>query len=122
MKRLMTKHFHKWANKQKISDQDLSNALEEVENGQYEATLSAYLIKKRVRFEGMGKSGSGRTIICYKHNDKAIYLHGFAKNEKSNLTDKELKAFKALSKVLINLSEEDIILAIAQGDFIEVTP
>ena len=60
------------------------------------------------------------TIICYKQADRAIFIHGFAKNEKSNLTRKELIAFKELAKVLLLLSESDIDSAIINGDFIEV--
>ncbi|MCP4369980.1 MAG: type II toxin-antitoxin system RelE/ParE family toxin, partial [Deltaproteobacteria bacterium] len=27
-------------------------------------------------------------MICYKHTDKAFFIHGFAKNEKTNLSSK----------------------------------
>ncbi len=66
------------------------------------------------------KSGSGRTIICYKREDRAIFIHGFAKSEKANLTGKELFAFKELAKVLLSLSESEINSAISNGDFVEV--
>ncbi|MGK5090607.1 type II toxin-antitoxin system RelE/ParE family toxin [Deltaproteobacteria bacterium TL4] len=49
-----------------------------------------------------------------------IFVHGFAKNEKSNITPKELKAFKELAKVLLGLSSEALNTAIDNGDFIEV--
>lgn len=120
MKKLMTKHFSKWASKQKISKNELSNALSELEKGNFEANLGGYLYKKRIRFEGKGKSGSGRTIICYRNQDKAFFIHGFAKNEKSNLSKKELYAFKELAKILLGLSPSEIEKAIENGDFIEV--
>ncbi|SLM33031.1 conserved hypothetical protein [Desulfamplus magnetovallimortis] len=120
MKRLMTKNFSKWISKQKISDEDLKIALSELESGQFEANLGGYLYKKRVRFEGKGKSGSGRTIICYKKDDRAIFIHGFAKNEKSNLSPKELHAMKEFSRIIIKLSQSEIEIAIQNGDFIEV--
>ena len=75
-----------------------------------------------LRFEGKGKSGSGRTIVCYQKGDKAIYVHGFAKNEKSNPSKKELIAFKEFAKVLLELSDEKIQIALQAGDFIEVKP
>lgn len=120
MKKLMTKHFSKWASKQDLSLEDLSNALDEVANGSFEADLGGSIFKKRVWFQGQGKSGSGRTIICYKRGDHAFFIHGFAKNEKSNLTLKELKAFKELAKILLGLSSEALKKAINNGDFIEV--
>ena len=94
----MTKHFSKWAKKQKLPEDELTNAMLEVEDGQYDAGLGGHLYKKRIRFKDMGKSGSGRTIICYKRADRAIFIHGFAKNEKSNLTNKELIPLKNLQK------------------------
>ena len=116
----MTKHFSRWAAKQKIPKRELANALTEIVAGNFEVNLGGYLYKKRIRFEGQGKSGGGRTIICYKKGDRAIFVHGFAKNEKSNLSKKELIAFKELSKILLELSLEEIEIAIKNKYLIEV--
>ena len=116
----MTKQFAKWALKQEIPDNGLAKALNELKAGNFEANLGAHIYKKRIKFTGKGKSGSGRTIICYKKEDRAIFIHGFAKNEKSNLTQKELIVFKELSKILIGFSNQEIETAIQNGDFIEV--
>ena len=120
MKKLMTRHFLKWVSKQKISGNELDIALSELQGGNFEANLGGHVYKKRIRFEGQGKRGSGRTIICYKKGDRAIFIHGFAKNEKSNLSRKELDAFKELSKILFGMSEEEIAIVVDNGDFIEV--
>ena len=120
MKKLMTKQFAKWASKQKIPKNELSTALSEVINDSYEANLGGHLYKKRIPFQGQGKSGSGRTIICYRKNDRAIFIHGFAKNEKENLSAKELHVFKEFAKILLGLSHEAISIAIKNGDFVEV--
>ena len=116
----MTKQFSKWASDQNIVENGLTDAISEVQLGKFEANLGGHLYKKRIRFEGQGKSGSGRTIICYKKDERAIFIHGFAKKEKSNLSKKELVAFKEFSKVLLGLSEKEIVIAIENGDFIEV--
>lgn len=116
----MTKHFSRWAAKQKIPERELANSLTEIMDGNFEANLGGYLYKKRIRFEGQGKSGGGRIIICYKKGDRAIFVHGFAKNEKSNLSKKELIAFKELSKILLKLSPEEITIAIENKDLIKV--
>ncbi len=120
MKKLMTKHFSKWAAKQKIIKKELTNALTELQAGIFEANLGGNIYKKRIRLEGKGKSSGGRAIICYKIDDRAIFVHGFAKNEKSNLSKKELIAFKELSKILLKLSPKEIAIAIENGDLIEV--
>ena len=120
MKKLMTKHFSKWASKQKIHQDDLLLALTEVQDGNFEASLGGHIYKKRIKFKGQGKSGSGRTIICYKKGNRAIFIHGFAKNQKSNLSKKELSIFKELSKILLNLSTKEMLVAITNGNIIEV--
>ena len=84
----MTKHFAKCAAKQNIPENELYRALEEIRSGKFEANLGGHIYKKRIRFEGKGKSGSGRTIVCYQKGDKAIYVHGFAKNEKEDRQNK----------------------------------
>ena len=96
MKELITRQFSKWISKQEIPENEIVTALTELKEGNYEANLGGNIYKKRIRFGGKGKSGSGRTIICYKKDDRAIFIHGFAKNEKSNLSRKELMAFKEL--------------------------
>ena len=85
-----------------------------------EADLGGHILKKRIRFQGKGKSKSGRTIICYRKDDRAIFIHGFAKNEKSNLSPKELKAFRELSKIFLELSIKQLNIAVKNGDFVEV--
>jgi len=120
MQKLMTKQFSKWVSNQNIALTRLFEAIEEVESGHFDANLGGHLYKKRIRFEGQGKSGSGRTIICYKKGNRAIFIHGFAKNEKSNLSKKELNAFKEFSKILLGFSETEITVAIENGNFIEV--
>jgi hypothetical protein len=120
MKKLMTKHFSKWASKQKIPKNELFITLAEVQAGNFEVNLGGNIYKKRIHFEGQGKSGGGRSIICYKKDDRAIFIHGFAKNEKSNLSPMELNALKELAKILLKLSSEEIATAIGNGDFIEV--
>ncbi len=122
MKNLMTRHFAKWAAKQNIPKNELYKALEEIRSGKFEASLGGHIYKKRIRFTGSGKSGSGRTIVYYQRGGKAIYVHGFAKNEKSNLSQKELIALKEFAKILLGLSEAQIQTALQAGDFIEVKP
>lgn len=50
MKKLMTKHFSKWASKQNIPDNELSKALTEVQQGKFEANLGGNVFKKKNPF------------------------------------------------------------------------
>lgn len=88
----MTRSFSKWAAKQNIPMEELAEAIQEIENGNFEANLGGHILKKRIRFPGKGKSRSGRTIVCFKKEDRVIFVHGFAKNEKSDLTIKDYSA------------------------------
>ncbi len=110
----------KWTKKQNVTVEGLLEALEEVRSGSFEANLGGHLVKKRIRFKGQGKSGSGRVIICYKQGDMAIFVHGFSKNEKPNLSSQELVALKEFAKVLVKMSPESLSLAIENRDFVEV--
>lgn len=53
---------------------------------------------------------------------RIVFVHGFAKNEKSNLSKKELVAFKELSKILLAFNDEELAIVIENGDLVEVTP
>lgn len=116
----MTKEFAKWADKHGLTITDLADALKEVAGGSFEANLGGHVLKKRVPFPGQGKRGSGRTIICFKKDDRAIFVHGFAKNEKANVSKKELIAFRRVAEILLNLSPDQIARSISTGTFIEV--
>ncbi len=47
MKRLMTKHFSKWASKQKILVNELARALAELKADSFEANLGGHIYKSR---------------------------------------------------------------------------
>lgn len=60
-------------------------------------------------------SATKKVIMPYLSTDSQ-------KNEKSNLSKKELIVLKEFAKVLLGLSDEQIQIALQAGDFIEVTP
>lgn len=120
MKKLMTRQFEKWILKQNITSEALNKALDEIILGNYEASLGGHIYKKRIRFENTGKSGSGRTIVCFKKGSYAVYMYGFSKNEKDNLTKSELIALKALAKILLDMTEEQVSIAVDAGKLKEL--
>lgn len=69
--------------------------------GLVEADLGGHVYKKRVALPGRGKRGGSRTIIAYQLQSKAFYMYGFAKNQRTNIDDDELKVFKAVAKELL---------------------
>lgn len=101
MKKLCTKWFKKWAKKMKLENHQLIEAVENLEKRLSVADLGGNLFKIRVKREGQGKSSGFRTIIAYKKEDKAIFLYGFGKNERSNINKEELHYLQKLGSDLL---------------------
>ncbi len=70
--------------------------------------------------EGSGKSGGFRTIILFRLGSRAVFVHGFAKNECDNIRDDELAAFKMLALKMLGYDDEALTAAIAAGILVEV--
>jgi hypothetical protein len=89
-----TKEFSRFARKADLGSTELLEAARAVASGQWDADLGGGVFKQRIAREGAGKSGGLRTIILFKVGGHSFCVHGFAKNEKANVTPKELKALK----------------------------
>lgn len=114
------KAFSRWSSSEKLLDNLLIDAINEMEKGLYEANLGSSLYKKRIAMPGKGKSGGYRTLIACKFGDKAFFLYGFSKNERDNITDNEEKIYKKLSKDLLSMDEKSIQILLKSGKIIEV--
>ena len=108
MEKLTTKWFKKWAKKSKLKDKDLLETIENLKDGLSTADLGSNLFKVRVKRENSGKSSGFRTIVVYKENERAVFLYGFGKNEKENITKTELLYFKKLGNDFLVLRPNEI--------------
>ena len=115
-----SKWFSKWADKEDLTDQDLSAAVKEMINGLIDADLGGHVMKKRVALQGQGKSGGARTLLAFKVGDKAFFMYGFAKNQQDNISAKELKALKAMAKQVLGYTPAQLKVVLNAGEFIEV--
>jgi hypothetical protein len=115
-----SKWFTKWADKEDLTDRDLSAAVEEMANGLIDADLGGHVIKKRVALQGQGKSGGARTLLAFKVGEQAFFMYGFAKNQQDNISAKELKALKAMAKQVLGYTPEQLKMVLNAGEFIEV--
>jgi hypothetical protein len=120
MQIFQTKWFAHWADKEGLSSQVLCAAVTEISQGLVDANLGGHVVKKRVALGGRGKSGGVRTLLAFKINDKAFFMYGFAKNQQSNITDKELKALKLLAAKLLAYDSSQLATAIAAQELYEV--
>ena len=75
--------------------------------------MGGHLFKVRVKSKHSGKSSSYRTLIVFKAEYRAIFLYGFRKNEKSNISKSELQYFKKLASDLLALDSNQLAKAIS---------
>jgi hypothetical protein len=115
------KGFARFQRKERISDATLRKAIGSVEAGLVDADLGGGLVKQRLARTGQGKSGGYRTVIALRRGDRAVFLYGFAKNERGNIDPDELNEFRNLARGLIGLTAQQIATLIAENELMEVT-
>ena len=115
-----TKIFARWARKEGLNDDALLDAVDEMENGEIDVDLGGKVYKKRIALPGGGKSGGVRTLIAFQDGDKAFFMMGFAKNERANIKDDELKALKIMAKTLLEKSAKKLKTDVDEKILIEV--
>ncbi len=101
MRIFKNKSFTRFERKNGISDAHLCKAIRDVNRGLIDADLGSGVIKQRIARKGSGKSGGFRTLILFKVEERAIFVHGFAKNEMDNIRQDELAALKKLALLML---------------------
>ncbi|MBV5297927.1 MAG: type II toxin-antitoxin system RelE/ParE family toxin [Rhodoferax sp.] len=120
MRIFKTRTFQRWAVTTGSADASLLEAVKEMEGGLIHARLGGNLFKQRVSLPGRGKSGSARTLIVTQFADVWYFLYGFEKNERDNMTDRELRLYQKLASELLALTEDQIIKALAAQNLLEL--
>lgn len=106
--------FASEAAKRKISDDDLCNAIAQIQASPKTYSLGGEVYKKRLN------DNRDRSIVLAKGGMHWFYAHLFQKSNQDNISDKELDAFKAAAKVLGGLSGADLDKAVDAGQFLEI--
>jgi len=115
-----TRNFTRWARKTGLNDSLLENAVLEIKRGLLEADLGGGIVKKRIALPGRGKRGSTRTLLATNLDDRWIFVFGFEKNERENISENELAILKMLAKDLLGMTAAQITIAIGEGSLVEV--
>jgi hypothetical protein len=114
------KVFARFQRRERIDDEALAKAVRGAEAGLVDADLGGGLIKQRVARHGEGKRGGYRTVVVYRRGDLAVFLLGFAKNNRGNIDDDELEDLKGQAQVFLRLGVNEIKAAIAADELTEV--
>ncbi len=117
---LKRKDFARWQSGEKLPDAALCKAVQEMESGLIDVDLGSFLYKKRVARPGGGKSGGYRTLLSAKIGSRYVFLHGFPKSDKANITQDEKKALQFAGKVFLELPAEASSKALQSGVLLEV--
>lgn len=120
MRILKNKAFTRFAKKSGMGDAMLCEAIRNAQRGLIAADLGGGIIKQRIARPGQGKSGGFRILIVFKAGERAFFVHGFAKNEKDNISAEEMVALKKLASELLAYDDKTIARVIASGTLVEV--
>jgi hypothetical protein len=114
-----TKTLAKFTRQQGITDADLVDAVDRAVRGLIDADLGGQLIKQRVARPGKGKRGGFRLLVGFGPH-RSVFLFGFAKNERENIEDAELKTLREIAGAFLKANDEAIAQALNDGTLIEV--
>lgn len=120
MRVFVTKQFNRFARSERMSDAKLCEAIERAEDGLIDADLGGGLIKQRVARPGQGRSGGFRTVIAYRRLGRAVFLHGFAKNERDNIAADDLARLKKLAAIYLGAAMSELETWCEEGELKEV--
>lgn len=104
----MTRFFRRSADDEGLGPAVLAQAVREIEDGLSDGDLGGGIIKKRVRVPGRGKSGGARILLATNHRDGWIFIYEFLKNQRANISHREMVALRELSRDLLALTEEQL--------------
>jgi hypothetical protein len=121
MKRVFkTRHFSRWMRKTELSDPALCEAVLEMERGLIDVDLGGGVVKKRVALPGRGKSGGTRILVATNKGNRWFFVFGFEKNERPNVTARELEALQKISADLLKLTSKDLDAHVEWGELQEI--
>ncbi|TAK67816.1 MAG: type II toxin-antitoxin system RelE/ParE family toxin [Betaproteobacteria bacterium] len=121
MKRVfMTRHFSRWMRNTGLTEAALRKAVAEMEQGLIDAELGGGVVKKRVALPGRGKSGGARTLVATNRGDRWFFVFGFEKNERDNISARELQALQAIAADLLKLTASDLDAQVGTGALQEI--
>ena len=115
-----TRAFNRWALRRGLSDTVLLTAVEEIAQGLIDGDLGGGVLKKRVGVPGRGKSGGARVVLATNRGDRWFFMFGFLKNQRADISPRELEALRELARDLLELNERQIDAQTKSGALEEI--
>lgn len=91
-----------------LTEGALCLAVREMAAGLIDADLGGGVVKKRIGVPGRGKRGSTRTLLATNREDRWFFLFGLEKNERANISGRELEALQSLAHHLLKLDSRQL--------------
>ena len=88
--------------------------------GLIDADLGGGVIKKRVGLSGRGKRGGARTLVATNKGNRWVFVYGFEKNDRANISDDELEALKDIAEQLLARTGKQLDEALNDGSITEI--
>ena len=98
----------------------LLKVAKEIEAGLVDARLGGFLLKKRMAAPGRGKRGGYRVILAHRQADRLIFLYGFAKNQREDITKVEMTALQQLATIFMQADNSKLNEMIAASTILEI--
>jgi hypothetical protein len=108
-----TAWFAKAARKARITDGELCEAIRAVRQGQAD-DLGGGVFKKRL------DKNRHRSIILAKGRRFWVYTYLFAKKDRANIDDTELRAFRDLADLYAQTTDDQIVRELAAREITEI--
>ncbi|MDR0301090.1 MAG: type II toxin-antitoxin system RelE/ParE family toxin [Treponema sp.] len=122
--------FARYAGKAGISDNELREAVSQLEAGAGGANfgganfgganLGGDVYKVRIARPGKGKSGGYRVIVLFRSGERTFYVYAFAKSERANISEKELRNMKRAAKKYFSMTPDQLAERVKNGQLIEL--
>jgi hypothetical protein len=120
MRVFATRWFTRFARGERISDDRLCEAIDRAGRGLVDADLGRGVIKQRVARVGEGRRGGYRVLVAYRGGERAVFLYGFAKNERDNIGASDLADWQARAQEVLKADDELIERNVADDVLREV--
>lgn len=108
-----TAWFARAARKARIADHELCRAIAQVAQGQAD-DLGGGVFKKRLN------ENRHRSIILAKAGEFWVYAYLFAKQDRANIEDDELLAFRKLAELYRRKTDNDLAAEVESGALVEI--